>query len=263
MLIDFHTHCFSDDIYEKAISSLMEAFEGTEPSHDGSLSGLLKSMDEMNVDISVIHPIATRPKHTPVINDWVISIMSDRIIPFGTIHPDYEDWEREVDKLKKAGIKGIKFHPDFQSFFSDDRKAYPIYEKIAQEKMIALFHCGYDVSFPDLSRNTPAHMKNVVLDIPNLTVVGAHLGGYKMFDEAEKMLSPLDMYLDTSFGHHILGDKRYVEFIRNHGVDRVVFGSDSPWDNAKEQIDIINRLDFTSEEKDKLLYKNAKRLLSI
>ncbi len=263
MLIDFHTHCFSDDIYEKAIASLSKMAENTVPQHDGSLSGLLDSMEKMDVDISVVHTIATKPKQTPIINDWAISIMSDKIVPFGTIHPDYHDWENEIDRIKAAGIKGIKFHPDYQGYFSDDRKVYPIYEKVAQEKMIAMFHCGYDISFPNLIRNTPKHMKNVVIDIPELIVVGAHMGGHRMYDEVYKILTPLDLYIDTSFGHYILGDKKYTELIKKHGVEKVVFGSDSPWDSAKEQADIIKRLDFTDEEKEMLLYKNSKKLLNM
>jgi predicted TIM-barrel fold metal-dependent hydrolase len=263
MLIDIHTHCFADGIYEKAMAALQKATPEIKPSHDGSLNGLIKSMDESGVDISVVQNIATKPSQTPVINDWAISIANDKIIPFGTIHPDYDDWEREIDRLKAAGIKGVKFHPDYQGYFSDDRKAYPIYEKLAQENMIAFFHCGFDVAFPNLIRNTPNHMKNIVLDIPELTVVGAHMGGHRMYDEVAEILTPLDLYIDTSFAHYILGDEKFTWLIKKHGVDKVVFGSDSPWDSAKEQSDLINRLDFTQEEKDKLLYKNAKKILGI
>ncbi len=263
MLIDFHTHCFADSIYEKAIASLVELSGGYKPCHDGSLNGLLKSMDDMNVDISVVHSIATKPKQTPVINDWVISIKSERIVPFGTVHPDFEDWEMEIDRLNAAGIKGIKFHPDYQGFYSDDKKVYPIYEKVAQEKMIALFHCGKDIAFPDFVRNTPRHMKNVILDIPELTVVGAHMGGHEMFDEVYEILTPLNLYIDTSFAHYILGDEEFTKLIKKHGVERVLFGSDSPWDDAGEQVKIIDSLDFTSKEKDKIFSENAKGLLNI
>ena len=263
MLIDFHTHAFADSIHEKAIESLVELSGGYKPYHDGSLAGLIKSMDACGVDISVVHNIATKKKQTRIINDWAIEIQSDRIIPFGTVHPDFEDWESEIDRLKASGIKGIKFHPDYQSFFVDDKKMYPIYEKCAQEGMVALFHCGRDIAFPNLVRNTPKRLKTVLEDIPQLTVVGAHMGGHEMFDEVSEHLAGKELYLDTSFAHYILGDKEFTKLIKKHGVDRVLFGSDSPWDDAKEQARIIERIDFTQDEKDMIFYKNAKKLLKI
>lgn len=263
MLIDFHTHCFADSIYEKAIESLVKLSEGYTPVHNGSLSGLLGSMAESNVDISVVHSIATKAKQTEIINDWSISIKSDRIIPFGTIHPDYEDFEKEIDRLKNSGIKGIKFHPDYQGFFVDDKKMYPIYEKTAQEGMIALFHCGEDIAFPELVRNPPHRFKNVLIDIPNLKVVGAHMGGHRMFDEVAQLLTSMNLYLDTSFAHYILGDVKFEELIRKHGVERILFGSDSPWDDPNQQMNIIDSLGFSSKEKDMIFYKNAQRLLDI
>jgi predicted TIM-barrel fold metal-dependent hydrolase len=107
------------------------------------------------------------------------------------------------------------------------------------------------------------HMKNVVTDIPNLIVVGAHMGGHRMYDEVAELLPPMNIYIDTSFAHYILGDKKFAWLIKKHGAHKVLFGSDSPWDNAGEQADIIERLDLSSEEKELIFYKNAQRLLKL
>ena len=263
MLIDFHTHCFADSIHEKAIEALTELSGGYKPQHDGSLAGLLDSMDKAGVDISVVHSIATKEKQTTVINDWVISIQSASIVPFGTIHPDFADWEREIERLKAAGIKGIKFHPDYQGFFVDDRKMYPIYEKTAEEGLIALFHAGEDIAFPDIVRNTPARFKKVLEDIPELCAVGAHMGGHLMFDEVRQHLAGRDLYIDTSFAHYVLGDEGFTSLVKKHGTEHVLFGSDSPWDDAGGLFKTIDRLDFTTGEKEQIFYKNAQRLLKI
>jgi predicted TIM-barrel fold metal-dependent hydrolase len=263
MLIDFHTHCFADSIHEKAIASLVELSGGYRPYHDGSLAGLLEAMNKADVDISVVHSIATKGKQTTIINDWVISIQSERIVPFGTIHPDFDDWEHEIERLKKEGIKGIKFHPDYQGFFVDDKRMYPIYEKTAEEGLIALFHAGQDIAFPDVVRNTPARFKKVLEDIPKLCAVDAHMGGHMMFDEVSEHLVGRDFYMDTSFAHYVLGDEGFTRLIKKHGAEHVLFGSDSPWDDAGELLKTIDRLDFTTKEKEQILYKNAQNLLGI
>lgn len=58
--------------------------------------------------------IATKPRQTPIITQWAAVVQDENIISFGSIHPDYMDWESELQKLHEAGIKGIKFHPDYR-----------------------------------------------------------------------------------------------------------------------------------------------------
>ena len=63
MIIDFHTHCFSDEIAAKAIPKL--AREGNiKPFADGTVSNLKESMKVAGVDISVVQSIATKSKQT-------------------------------------------------------------------------------------------------------------------------------------------------------------------------------------------------------
>ena len=260
MIIDFHTHCFADSIVEKAMYTLTKDND-LQIYADGSLSGLKNSMKKANVDISVVQPIATKATQTQLINDWIISIKSSEIIPFGTIHPEYEFWEKEINRLFKNGIKGIKFHPDYQNFWVDDKKMYPTYEKIADLGLITMFHCGRDISYPYQTRCTPNRLINVINDIPNLIVVGAHMGGHKMFEDVEKYLCGKNLYLDTSFAQYILGNTAMANLIKKHGVEKVLFASDSPWADVEKDINDIEKLDLTADAKDMIFSKNAYKLL--
>ena len=122
MVIDFHTHAFSDKIVEKAMGSLVET-SGIKPYTDGSVKGLLEHMDKCGVDKSVILPIATKPAQQKIINSWANEIMSDRIYPFGSVHPDAEDICEELERIKELGLYGVKLHPDYQNFMADEEKA--------------------------------------------------------------------------------------------------------------------------------------------
>ena len=119
MLIDFHTHIFPDALAARAIESLKKGIMNrhgfTIPAHsDGTLSGLVRTMDAEKVDVSVIMPIATRPGQADGINAFAAAARSDRIVAFGTVHPLQEDWEEGIEKVKAAGFPGIKLHPEFQ-----------------------------------------------------------------------------------------------------------------------------------------------------
>ena len=51
--------------------------------------------------------------------------------------------------------------------------------------------------------------------------------------------------------------------LKAHGADKILFGSDSPWSRADEELEIFNSLPITDEEKGKILSGNAKRLLNL
>ena len=51
--------------------------------------------------------------------------------------------QREARRLiRDFGVKGFKFHPTMQGFYPNDHMAYGLYEAIAEEGGIALFHTG-------------------------------------------------------------------------------------------------------------------------
>ena len=69
MVIDFHTHAFPDKLAPRAIASLVEGCGGIyPPCSDGTVSGLIKNMDDFGVDISVIQPVITKQSQLEKLN---------------------------------------------------------------------------------------------------------------------------------------------------------------------------------------------------
>ena len=148
MLIDFHTHAFPERIAQRAVTSLSHGCGGVVPETDGSLSGLKAEMDKGGVDISVVLSIATNPKQQTNVNNFAIEInRDDRIVAFGSVHPDAPDALEELERIAAAGLKGVKFHPEYQNFYANDEKMKPIYRKISQLGLITTFHAGHDNGF--------------------------------------------------------------------------------------------------------------------
>lgn len=260
MIIDIHTHCFPDEVAYKTIPILAEN-GGVNPSSDGTISGLKASMENANIQISVLQNIATKPRQTIPINRWAASVQSDSIISFGTIHPDFVDWKEEIEWLKKSDIKGIKFHPDYQSFFVDDEKMFPIYEKIFELGLIILFHAGLDIGLPEPYHCTPEKLKKVLTTFNGGKIIAAHMGGYKYWNDVEEYLLGRDIYLDTSYSYPDLEQDKMERIIKGHGVDKILFGSDSPWKDQKKEVQNIKSLNLNKEDFDMILYKNSQKLL--
>jgi hypothetical protein len=95
--------------------------------------------------------------------------------------------------------------------------------------------------------------------------MACHFGGYKILDEAEEMLSGADVVLETSWPPSLatLRPERVRRLIRNHGADRVVFGSDWPMTSPAEEIRAIEALGLTDQETKAVLGGTLARVLDI
>jgi len=60
-----------------------------------------------------------------------------------------------------------------------------------------------------------------------------------------------------------LGAKRSRELIELYTPDRMLFGSDFPMWNPKEEYQKFMNLGFSEKDNEKILYRNAERILNI
>lgn len=262
-VIDFHTHAFPDNLAEKAIDALEEHSGDYQAHHNGTISGLLASMDRAGIEKSVVVSIATKPSQVPRITDWSISIDSERIIPFGSIHPLYRDFEREIDRIREGGLKGIKLHPMYQEFTVDDPDLFPLYRAIAERGLVVLFHAGNDIAFPVTGQAAPRRFRRLREEIPGLKMVVSHLGGWTDWDEVETELLGKPVYLETSFGIGEAEPEQFSRIIANHPPEYLLFGTDSPWLDQSKELAAWKALDLPRERREMVFHKNAERLLGI
>ncbi len=258
-IIDVHTHVFPDAIAPGAIASL-EREGNIRARYDGTVGGLLASMDHACIDVSVIQPVATKASQVASINDWVSTLVGNRLIPFGAMHPDVADPATEMVRMRALGLLGFKMHPEYQQFDPRDERMTPIYDAAEENRMVVFFHAGGDIAF-DTVRGTAQAFRHVLEQWPALTVVLAHMGGYRCWDEVSAELLGRNVWLDTAYTLGHLPDDAFVEMVRAHGPHRVLFGSDGPWTDAGAEIPHLHTLGFTDTELEGILGGNAERLL--
>lgn len=259
-IIDIHAHCFPDQIARRAVPQLEER-AGVRTVLDGTLGALRSSMDRAGIDRAVLQHIATKPGQERAVNTWAASIVSERIACFGSIHPGTPDWRGELRRLADLGLPGVKFHPDYQDFFVDEARVFPIYEAICQLGLVVLFHAGLDIGLGEPVRCRPAGLRKVIEAFPEGRWVAAHMGGYQCWDEVEEDLLGREIFLDTSYTYHALGPERLGSLIRRHGARRILFGTDSPWMDQASAVAEIRGLGLTPAEEAAVLGGNAQALL--
>ncbi len=262
MIIDIHTHAFPDALAARALEVLTQNCD-ERPFTDGTCSGLRDSMAEAGIDIALIMPIATKPSQVRGINAWAAKIPEEHgnLISFGTIHPAQDDWEDEIRWLIDDGIVGVKLHPDYQEFFVDDPALFPLYRGLADAGLVAMMHAGVDIGLPEPVHCTPDRLARALDAVPEMTVIAAHMGGYDCWDDVERYLIGRDCYFDTSYSLNDLGPQRMTSMIHAHGINRIVFGTDSPWTDQSAEVNAFRALSLTSSEIAQAMGENALRLL--
>lgn len=268
MIVDFHTHVFPEAIAEKTISFL-EAKANSSAHTRGTLEELKKSMKEAGIDYSVALSVVTRPSQFNTVNSYLAKINGkDGIISFGGLHPDCEDIEEKLDYIKELGLKGIKLHPDYQDTRMDDPKYIEICKEAINRDLIVLFHSGWDIGYPD-SHNASVEYAAKLLTAINVDeqedakIVFAHTGGWKNWDLVEEMLVGRNVYFDLSFSMPFLSKEQLTRIIKEHGSDRILFATDSPWSGQKQSVAEISALDLDPEELEAIFYGNAAKLLNL
>ncbi|HPU30534.1 MAG TPA: amidohydrolase family protein [Syntrophorhabdaceae bacterium] len=263
MKIDFHTHIYPDDIASSTINAVCKR-SGIQSYTDGTLTGLKKSMARAGIDLSVVAAVPTKPNQVASIQKWLSSIRQPGIEALAAIHPDSPLTNNDLKTLKQEGFRGFKLHPDYQNFYVDEPRMFSIYEKIAEQDMFVLFHAGVDRGLPYPVHGTPKRIAKVHKTIPELTIIAAHLGGEDVYEETMRYLLGQDIYMDTSFVLRIAPRAFLENIFKNHPIERILFASDSPWTDQKEELDFLLNLPFLSErDKEKICFYNAARLLKL
>lgn len=263
MVIDFHTHAFPDKIAKRAVEKLADASGGLTPYTDGTAEGLALRMQESGVDVSVVLSIATNAHQQRSVNDFAATLDGrSEFVAFGSVFPTAPDALEELDRIASLGLRGVKLHPDYQGFEVDDEKMIPLYKKISSLGLITVFHAGVDYGFAPPYGATPDKMKRALryFDSP---VVAAHFGGVDCYADVLDLLAGENVYFDTSFGYSMMPKYYALKIIEKHGVERLLFGTDSPWHTAEMERRLLSSLSLTDAELSQIYGENAKRLLTI
>ena len=266
-LIDFHTHVFPDKIASAAVAALAEAGGVSPEGGAGTLDDLDGVARRAGVTLAVNLPVATRPEQAASINRFARSIneRGGRVLSFAAIHPDAPEPERELEALAEAGFRGIKLHPDYQGHYADDPEVIRVTRRAKRLGLHVVFHGGVDVAFPDDVKATPARFVRLLdsLGEGEGRVIVAHIGGYLLWDDVERLLVGSDALFDLSYGIDRLPPEQLLRIVRRHGAEKILFGSDYPWRDPGEIDRALSRLPLSDGEFGLIRSENARRLLGL
>lgn len=282
MIIDLHTHTFPDRIAASAVARLQAACR-TRAFSDGTAGGLRASMDRSGVDCSVVLPVATSPGQVVRINDSALR-MNERfpetgLLSLGCMHPDFDGWREELDRMAERGLRGLKIHPAYQAVPLDDPRYLRILDRAAQLGLVTVAHGGVDIGLPEPVLASPEMARRVWRELGSIPLVLAHMGGWRQWDRAEELLGETGFLLDTAFSfgpltpaegavfppeeREMMGRAQFLRFVRAFGPRRILFGTDSPWGDPAAELSRLRALPIPKEDLADILGGNAARLLKL
>lgn len=282
--IDIHTHaeepcCVDrDDGYNEFQAGMAKYFK-----NPAGVEGMLPTVQqtaeyyrERNI-AAVIFPVDSEREtgFRRYSNEEVAEICAendDILIPFASIDPHKgKAGAREVRRLvRDFGVRGFKFHPTQQGFFPNDRLPYDMYEAIAEEGAIALFHTGQTGVGSGmrggmgmrLKYSNPMHIDDVAVDFPDMPIILAH----PSFPWTEEGLAVAqhkpNVFFDMSGWSPKYFPEIFIKYANSILKKKMLFGSDWPALTPDRWLKDFEAAPFKDEVRPMLLKDNAVRLLT-
>ncbi|MBQ3038643.1 MAG: amidohydrolase [Clostridia bacterium] len=269
MIIDIHTHIFPDKLAERAIKvledNILKVSKREEKAKlDGKLQSLMDSMKKNDITVSAVMPIATNPSQTDTINAFASEINGKgNVYSFGSVHPNDEKACEHLEKIKELGLKGIKLHPEYQSFYIDSKESLRVLEKAEELGLYVMLHAGADIGMAPPVHCEPEQLKNALNYVSGKNIIAAHMGGYMRWEKVLKYLVDTPIYFDTSYSVGQMDDELAKEIIKAHGADKILFGSDSPWMDQGYVAEKIREFNLGEEAQRKIFWENGAKIFDI
>jgi predicted TIM-barrel fold metal-dependent hydrolase len=244
VIVDAHCHVWPDHIAGQVLATRPSNLD---PVHDGTVAGLLRTMDAAGIEHAMTLGVAAAARTVRRTNEFIGSVDRTRFTPFGTVHPDLPV-DVNLASLADNGIRGVKVHPLFQELSLGDPRVIEILHALAAADVTVITHVGAGGSGPANDRGTPRYLAAALEAVPRLRLIACHFGGYHRLDEAEELIVGSSAILETSWPPTVgaLDRDRIRRLIELHGTDRVVFGSDWPMADPAAEIAAVRALGLTA-----------------
>jgi len=237
---------------------------------------LLGEMKQGGVVGAVVWGRATHDPDRSTTNDDVAAIVKEHedvfLAGFGGICPKTGEIGETLDEIDRCvdtlNLKGIALEPSISMrplAMADDPILYPVYERIQERGLIlGLTLSRGNIPEQTLRHSNPEAVDRVAGDFPRMTVVVSHAFWPWAEQSCGLAFRRRNVYLHPDlYGMGMPGTREWVEAANSYLQDRVLFGSAYPYLGVKEMAESYLKLPYRPEVLEKVMYKNAARLLGL
>ncbi len=218
---------------------------------------LLRRMDDLNVDVSVVCPARPREYVLPPANDAVaeaVALADRRLVGLARVDPLVDGAEAEAERaLGTLGLRGIFLHPWEETYRITDPRVVPVVEAARRHRVPVVVASGYPwlaealqvgalaARFPDV---TFIATNGLQLNISGLGQVDAELA---LADNENLLLLTSGVYRED-----------FLEgVVRRFGASRLLYASAQPHFDPRLEIRRVQWARFGVDEAVAILGGNA------
>lgn len=202
-------------------------------------------------------------------NDELIDLAKryPKMLPIASVHP-YEGEAAfvELERLAGAGVRAIKLHPHTQRFDAADERVSALCKRAGELGLVVLMDNA------NILPGDNQKLFNLALQVPKTHFIFTHLGALEFrfwnilpLVRTAKGLMEDNIHFDISGTVVLMADSpledEFVWTLRNVGIDNLLLGSDFPQMSLQQGVAALDRLGLTEQEKRKIRWDNAERLL--
>lgn len=233
-----------------------------------TVDSTLRAMDEAGVDIALLSAWCA-PSGWLISNEEVqqqVAAAPDRLR--GVASVDLRSPMQAVRDVRRwvagEGFVGVRALPWLWDLPPNDRRYYPVYAACVDAGVPFCTQVGHT---GPLCRSEPGrpipYLDEVLLDFPELVVVGGHVG-FPWIDEIVSLcLKYPNFYVDTSaYALHRL-PPAFRAFLKGPGQDRVLWGTNWPMLSPSRCLVRLDDLGLSDEGKEAFLSGNARRVYGL
>lgn len=235
------------------------------------ISQYIEYMDEYNIEKSILQPTNDPYMYFPArkTNEYLAEVINKypgRFQAFADINFNgayiLDEAPSELEyAVNELGLSGLKIHPSNMNIDADDIRLVPVLRKAAELKVPVMYHSNPSLTgFND--NCAPDKINKIIKVFPDIQFITAHMGGMKYLDAFSGCT-----WVDISFILpelvQLYGIEHTNRILRMFGADRLIFGTDYPEMEYELYCSILDKFDFTEEEKKKIAYENINSILQI
>lgn len=271
--IDAHVHVLPSEIL-----SIFRAEDPDSPWAHADIDEYIGIMERFNVEKAILVPNNDGRMYYPDADDtnkWLGEVQKKhkgKFTAFADIRKEGSYFIEDApycleDAVTEYGLAGLKIHPNNLQIDVDSLEMVPILRKAADMKVPVMIHSNpCRVGFQD--NCAPDKINKMIQIFPDLTIITAHMGGMK-WEDALSGCGFVDISAVLPLFVKLYGIEQTNRILRGFGADRLIFATDypdvrftKPEEIYETYCGILNEMDFTEEEAQKIAYGNISKILS-
>jgi predicted TIM-barrel fold metal-dependent hydrolase len=238
------------------------------PDRDPPLEMTIAAMDDAGVDLGLLsawHGPAGPLISNEAVAGWVAE-HPGRLAGLAAV--DLERPMEAVRELRRCvdelGFRGLRVVPWLWGLPPNDRRYYPLYAACVELGVPFCTQVGHTGPLRTSETGRPIpYLDDVALDFPELVIMAGHIG-YPWTDEMIALARKYEnVYIDTSAYTARRYPAELVEYMREGGRRKVLFGTNWPMIAPGRALEGLDALGLDDEARELFLAGNARRVFRV